>query len=189
MIQFNELKISADGKTLVIDAKVKDLTYYTNVYIDTIKIDTGDTFLTSGPSSKVIYSNQLSGDNKSVSLTLTASDMNTNFAKTDFTKDILFVYITVKGTPAENTPCGLDNTTTTGVVFYLCPLYKNVMGLIGELNDSCKIPMGLTNIMLEIFAIESAEKMGYYSEVLKYWNKFFKDINTINTSVKCNCNG
>jgi hypothetical protein len=39
MIQFNDLKITSDGKTLIIDVSVKDLDYYTNVFLDSIIID------------------------------------------------------------------------------------------------------------------------------------------------------
>ena len=40
MIKFNELKIENCNKTLVIDASVIDLPYYTDMYIESITIDT-----------------------------------------------------------------------------------------------------------------------------------------------------
>jgi hypothetical protein len=40
MIKFNELKIENCNKTLVIDASVIDLPYYTDIYIESITIDT-----------------------------------------------------------------------------------------------------------------------------------------------------
>ena len=43
MIQFNELRISQSGDRLIIDVSVKDLEYYTNVYLSEILIDTQDT--------------------------------------------------------------------------------------------------------------------------------------------------
>ena len=54
MVQFNELRITPDGKKLIIDVSVKDSEYYTNVYLDKILIDNQDSFLESGPSSSAI---------------------------------------------------------------------------------------------------------------------------------------
>ena len=76
MIQFNELRINPEGTKLIIDVSVKNSVYYENVYIDTISIDTQDTFIGSGPSSNVAYTNTLEGDNKSVRLELGIGDVN-----------------------------------------------------------------------------------------------------------------
>ena len=54
MVTFNELKITPDGNTLIIDVAIKDLRYYTNVGLKTILIDTQDTFTAEGPSDKVV---------------------------------------------------------------------------------------------------------------------------------------
>ena len=42
MIQFNELRITSDNKCLIIDTQVEDLSYFVNVTIDSIFIDTQD---------------------------------------------------------------------------------------------------------------------------------------------------
>ena len=55
MVEFKELKITPDGKNLIINASIKDLEYYKDVYIDSVIIDTQDTYLPSGPSSNPIY--------------------------------------------------------------------------------------------------------------------------------------
>ena len=75
MIQFNELRINPEGTKLIIDVSVKNSVYYENVYIDTISIDTQNTFIDSGPSSNVAYTNTLTGDNKSVRLELGMGDL------------------------------------------------------------------------------------------------------------------
>lgn len=54
MVTFNELRITPDGNTLIIDVAIKDLRYYNNVGLDTILIDTQDTFTAEGPSSKAV---------------------------------------------------------------------------------------------------------------------------------------
>lgn len=50
MVKFNELKVTNDGKYLIIDVSIKDLQYYTDVYLDEIIIDTQDTYVDNGPS-------------------------------------------------------------------------------------------------------------------------------------------
>ena len=54
MVTFNELRITPDGNTLIIDVAIKDLRYYDNVGLDTVLIDTQDTFTAEGPSSKAV---------------------------------------------------------------------------------------------------------------------------------------
>ena len=56
MIEFQELRVSPDGKRLIIDASVKDLQYYDDVYIDAVIIDTQDTYVANGPSTNPIFS-------------------------------------------------------------------------------------------------------------------------------------
>ena len=62
MVRFNELRISADSKYLVIDVSVQDLGYYDNVYLQEIIIDSQDTYLSSGPSSTPIYKYTISSN-------------------------------------------------------------------------------------------------------------------------------
>ena len=61
MIQFNTLKITQDGKNLIINASVKNLEYYTNVLIGSIVIDNQDTYSTRGPSSNPVYKHSFAG--------------------------------------------------------------------------------------------------------------------------------
>ena len=88
MVQFNELRITPDGQKLIIDVSVKDLEYYTNVYLDTIQIDTQDTFVESGPSSEVVYTEVIEGNTKSVRLELGTGDLLPTL-----NDNLFFVYI------------------------------------------------------------------------------------------------
>ena len=62
MIQFTDLRVTKDGKKLIIGAKVKEASYYDNVYIDKVIIDTEETFVSTGPSSDPIYSKDIHND-------------------------------------------------------------------------------------------------------------------------------
>ena len=53
MIRFNELKI--ENNYIIIDVQIEEEKYFKDMYIDSIVIDTQDTFIANGPSSKAIY--------------------------------------------------------------------------------------------------------------------------------------
>ena len=55
-------------------------------------------------------------------------------------KDLLFVYVTINGTPAIDTPCGMDLSYELGIVYNTYPFYLRGMNFIKELNSSCEIP-------------------------------------------------
>lgn len=186
MIQFNTLNI-VDGTTLNIDVQVKSTSYYTNVYIDTIKIDNQDTFVSSGPSNTPKYTYTAGDNEKSKVLALNAANMS----GVDLSKDLLFVYVTTKGTPSSDTPCGEDNTVTTGVVTYMYPIYTKGISYAKELEENCgcKINKLFINFILQLNAFEFAVKTKNYQEALNYWKLFYNNINDIAVTSTCNCNG
>ena len=177
MVHFNELRITSDGQHLIIDVSVLSESYYKNVYIDSIVIDNQDTYVGSGPSSNPVYSyyvpngvSQLTKktySQKHVRLVLTTNDLPLN--------GLLFVYVRAKGTPAADTPCGLDNITTLGTVTNMYPFYQQAMNYIGELASNCSIPQNFTDYILKLKGLELAIRTGNYPDAIKYFNKFFKN--------------
>lgn len=196
MIQFNTLKITQDGKNLVINASVKNLSYYTNVLIGSITIDNQDTFSASGPSNNPIYKHSFAGMDlttgeeiaglKTISITISAKEFLDNDG--DLNDDILYVYLTAVGSPSADTPCGMDNINTLGVALNLRPIYNSGMAYIKQVEESCEIPKGFINFILEYRALDLALKTENYIQANKYWNKFFKnnDIVSLNTN-SCGC--
>ena len=55
MIKFNELRITPNNESLIIDVSIEDADYYQNVVLDSIIIDTQDTYVENGPSSKAVF--------------------------------------------------------------------------------------------------------------------------------------
>lgn len=184
MVQFNELRITPDGQNLIIDVSVKDLEYYTDVYLDSIQIDTQDTFVESGPSSEVAYTKTIDGNSKSVRLELGTGDLLPTL-----NDNLFFVYVRTKGTPSIDTPCGMDNSIILGVVSNLYPLYQHAFSYIKELSDSCSIPKNFINFILQYKAFELAIKTGHYTEAIKYWRKFFMGIKNSVMTTNCGCYG
>lgn len=212
MIQFNELRISPDNQELIIDVSVKDLSIYSNVYLDSIIIDNQDTFTNNGPSSNPIYSHTIeskvdplyaipeySGCNQVLEEETKAqcfsieNDGNTKHYRLVLTgKDInisgnlFFVYVIAKGTPDPSTPCTMDNMTTLGVVCNLHDIFQSCMSYIRELESNCNIPKGFIDYILRFKAFELSLATGNYVTAIKYWNKFFKNKSFSNPST-CNC--
>ena len=217
MIQFNELRITPDGKKLVIDASVKDLNYYNNVYIDAVIIDTQNTYVSSGPSSKPIFYYEVN-TNPSVIYALPECDgctpvrddvdkeicftgLEENEEKrirleldektlgASLSSDLFFIYVVAKGVPSAGTPCGMDNGTTLGVVANLYPYYRSLMNNLKEINNECETPKNFIDSLLRFKAFELSLKTGHYTQAIKYWNKFFTRIKSNNIDTHCRCHG
>lgn len=185
MIRFATLKASGECRQLVIDASIESYSFYDDVYIDSVVIDTQDTFMTSGPSSSSVYTKSIDGNSKHVTLILDKTDFN---AAVDFGKDLFFVYITVKGTVAPDTPCGYDRYYDLGIAVNMHNLYKSLMSGIRQVEETCNIPKQLIDKYLQLKAFTTSLKTGNYTLAIKYWNKFFRNcVITDDTSTKCKC--
>ena len=217
MVEFKELRITPDGKKLIIDASVKDLQYYTDVYIDAVIIDTQDTYVANGPSVNPIFAYEVptnpntvyalpecngcgpvrtEEDNevcftgieengeKRVRLELDSTALGVSLCDTLF-----FIYIITKGAPSADTPCGMDNQTTLGVVANLYPFYRAMVNYMKEVEDECKIPKNFIDTLLRFKALELSIRTGHYVQAVKYWNKFFKGVKSKTINTGCRCHG
>ena len=185
MIEFKELRVTPDGKTLIIDVAVKDLSYYDNVYIKSVTVDTQDTYSESGSSTNPLFHYEVSSVSEENKKRIRLELNNTVLG--DITGNMFFVYITVKGTPAADTPCGLDNVTTLGVTADLYPFYKSSINHMKELENECEPSKNFIDSLLKFKAFELSIRTGHYTQAIKYWNKFFKEVksNTVNTICRC----
>ena len=196
MIQFNTLKITQDGKNLIINASVKNLSYYTNVLIGSIVIDNQDTYSANGPSSNPIYRHSFAGKDlvtnenieglKNINIIVSAKELLDNNG--DLNDDILYVYLIAVGIPSADTPCGMDNINTLGVALNLRPIYNNGINYIKQVESTCEIPKDFIEFILRYKALDLALKTENYIQANKYWNKFFKNNNVVplNTN-SCGC--
>lgn len=186
MIVFDELRVTNDAEYLIIDARVRKEDYYKDVYIDKIVIDTEETYSESGPSSNPVYSYSPKGDNKSIKLILNINELQN---LTSFKNHLLFVYAVAKGTPASNTPCGLDNINTLGVTTYMGDFYNYFMQNIKEVGQSCSIPQNFIDALLRWEALNVSIDSGHYTQGIKYFNDWFKNSVKETVNVNCGCNG
>lgn len=217
MIQFNELRITPDGKRLIIDASVKDLSYFNNVYIDAVIIDTQNTFTLNGPSTNAIFKHEVSTaystvysipeegncspvlDSEDNSTCFTGLEENgekrvrleldSNLLGESLTNNLFFIYVVAKGNPSSDTPCGMDNQYVMGVVADLYPYYRSIVGTLKEVENNCEIPKNFINSLLRFKALEISLKTGNYIQAIKYWNKFFVGIKNNFIDTHCKCHG
>lgn len=188
MIVLNECRISPDGKCLIVEATVDSLKYFDNVYIDSVIVDTDETYLPSGPNEEKGYKVTFEGENiKNVKLSITAKEMGLG----TLDNNIFFVYVIVTPTsiPSPDTPCGMDNEFVMGIAVNLRPVYNMAMGYIRELDDSCQIPKGFIDMILRLKAFELSLKTGNYPTAFHQWKTLFKNKVSVSPVKKCGCHG
>lgn len=193
MIQFNTLKISSDGKELIIDAAVKDLEYYNGILIESVAIDNQDTYSSNGISEKPLFKYSFSYKDpstgkvipgkKAIHMSLDYKTLEVN----DLREQILYVYLTATGTPSADTPCGEDNSTVMGVAVSLNGIYNEGIQYIKEVEKTCEIPKTMIDYICKFKAFELALKTKNFIHANLYWNKFFKKLKSSKIS-GCGCN-
>ena len=208
MIRFNELKI--EDNYIIIDVQIEEEKYFKDMYIDSIVIDTQDTFIANGPSSKAIYTKIFNTDvdsiyeNKQcapvkkeeniyaqgidkhnrVRIYIDGKDLNVDIHKTMF-----FVYAIAGGTPAADTPCRWDENKALHTLVDTQVLYNNMIQYVKELGKECSTPDNFINAILQFNAIDLALKTNQYPLAIDLWKRFYSDIESNVVLPNCGCNG
>lgn len=188
MVHFNELSISDDSQYLIIDASIDSDSCFDDVILDTIVVDTQNTYMSNGPSPNPVININVSEYYKdtfikpnckydivytepSPSKCYTYDDKNirVRIKLKDYgikDTDILFVYILTSGTPS----CSIDKSYILGTVINLYTIYAKAMNYIRELECNCSIPRHFIDFILRFKALELSVKTGNYVQAIKYWN-------------------
>lgn len=198
MIRFNELKI--ENNYIIIDVQIEEEKYFKDMYIDSIVIDTQDTFIANGPSSKAIYTKTFNTDtdvNKEeivytqgtdkynrVRIYIDGKNLNVDIHKTMF-----FVYVIAGGTPSADTPCRWDENKALHTLIDTQVLYNNMIQYVKELNKDCSTPDNFINAILQFNAIDLALKTNQYPLAIDLWKRFYSDIESNVVLPNCGCNG
>ena len=217
MIHFNELRVSSDSNYLIIDTEIDSDSYFNNIILANIAIDTQDTYISSGPSSRAIYNKNLETiydnvyavpENCNCNPVLDSTDLSYCFTYNidsqrhirlflsavelgvNLDTTMLFVYVTASGTPAADTPCGWDNNQILGTVLNLKTIYNKTMDYIKQIDNNCSIPKSFIDMILRIKAVDLSVRTGNYVLAIKYWKKFFStNISNQVDTTNCGCNG
>ena len=198
MIRFNELKI--ENNYIIIDVQIEEEKYFKDMYIDSIVIDTQDTFIANGPSSKAIYTKTFNTDtdvNKEeivytqgtdkynrVRIYIDGKNLNVDIHKTMF-----FVYVIAGGTPSADTPCRWDENKALHTLVDTQVLYNNMIQYVKELSKDCSTPDNFINAILQFNAIDLALKTNQYPLAIDLWKRFYSDIESNVVLPNCGCNG
>ena len=198
MIRFNELKI--ENNYIIIDVQIEKEKYFKDMYIDSIVIDTQDTFIANGPSSKAIYTKTFNTNtdvNKEeiiytqgidkynrVRIYIDGKNLNVDIHKTMF-----FVYVIAGGTPSADTPCRWDENKALHTLVDTQVLYNNMIQYVKELNKDCSTPDNFINAILQFNAIDLALKTNQYPLAIDLWKRFYSDIESNIVLPNCGCNG
>ena len=198
MIRFNELKI--EDNYIIIDVQIEEEKYFKDMYIDSIVIDTQDTFIANGPSSKAIYTKNfntgidtkkedivyIQGKDKynRVRIYIDGKDLNVDIHKTMF-----FVYVIAGGTPAADTPCRWDENKALHTLVDTQVLYNNMIQYVKELSKDCSTPDNFINAILQFNAVDLALKTNQYPLAIDLWKRFYNDIESNVVLPNCGCNG
>ena len=217
MLIFNELRITPDQKYLIIDVSVDNQKYYENIQIDSIIIDTQDTYIDSGPSNNPIFTYNLTEENSNITQVYTDNytpvlDEDTSYCYVESEEkqnksirlilnyqdlnvslqdNMFFVYAIATGTPSADTPCGMDNSIVKGTIINLYPIYCKTIRYLKELDDSCVVPKNFMDMIIKLKALELSIKTGNSFQAIEYWNKYFKTLINNNSTFKskyCGCN-
>lgn len=191
MIIFDRLEISDSGKVLYVDVHVNMASYFDNIYIDKVVIQTSDQVSETDPltpGSEYIYTQQVDGNVKELHLALNAvSDFEQVY--NSLSDKLLFVYVICKGVVGECTPCRLDELTTLGVTFDTALLYQRVMQYTRELNRDCQIPKGFIDLILLWNGFKAAIETEHYIVAIDFWKRLFKTGEFTIISKGCGCHG
>lgn len=198
MIRFNELKI--EDNYIIIDVQIEEEKYFKDMYIDSIVIDTQDTFIANGPSSKAIYTKTFNTDTdikkeeivytqgtdkyNRVRIYIDGKDLNIDIHKTMF-----FVYVIAGGTPAADTPCRWDENKALHTLVDTQVLYNNMIQYVKELGRECSTPDNFINAILQFNAIDLALKTNQYPLSIDLWKRFYSNIEFNAVLPNCGCNG
>lgn len=198
MLQFNELRVTADNKCLIIDVQVDDLCYFENVTIESIIVNTQDTYTPTGPNmgehnEYVVYSPEMKdldiindGVGRHVRIELKhpfiCSGKNTMY--------FVYAIADVSNAPeATMAPCTCNHERIMGTVVNNYNLYNTLMNGIKELANDCDVPRHFIDDYLRIQAIDASIKTGNYPMAIKYWEKFFSKKPGEHHYKPCGCHG
>ena len=186
MVIFNELRITEDGKCLIVDCEVENVDIYANMYIKSIYLDYyKNTSSVITPSSKAykLYENKnddTSVKGKRVSFKSAMLKL-TEFGATKLEDGLFFVFVECDGTlPADisNYPCKYDQKKDIGVILDWKAFYKRGMSYVASIygicggSNFCTNPDGFEDFIILWNALKLAIYTCDWMLVKDLWDKF-----------------
>lgn len=205
MIDVNELRITSDGKKLIVDIAIKNKPFCdcapveeNSLYIDKIILYNQDTYreiedpklgLTLPAKLAECVTKTTYKDTEIIKQARWEVGKNPASVNTQFDKNLVYVYVYLKSVESEKLDCCYSAPIIL-VTLNVCPIYNNMMQYIKASQGACDIPKHLIDYILQYKTLELAVETEHYIEANKYFNKFFKSLSPgSSNTIKCNCYG
>ncbi len=193
MVLFDLLHISDDGKRMYLNFHINKAEYFKDLTLKSLTVIPADKVLETSPtvpSEDYVYRKLYEDGKTEDAMVLQPTDFNETFAKNDFSSDLFFVYVEVKGTPDSCTPCRLDEAITLGVTFDENLLYQEAMQYTKQLQQDCQVPVGFADFILRWNAFKASVETEHYIQAVKFWNMLFSSADsTTSITQTCGCHG
>ena len=175
MIVFNELRLDLESNSIVIDASVADNTYYSNIFIKSIKISTQEDYsdLVDGAE---VYT-ETSGNSKRVRVTIPMSslkELKVPLCGDSIKDNMFFVRITTVGTLGTGSPHKEKPKYIQGVTFSTESIYNTMMQFIKNIETEGAVSKDFIDYFMECEALRVSIDTGHYSTAIDIFNKYFK---------------
>lgn len=195
MVIFDQLKISDDGRQLYVDAHVSVADCFDAVTIQSLYICLGsqvyETLTIDPESNGHIYHKTYDADVKEIHECISIDDENLIYNKTNFSQDLLFVYVGCNTVP-EGCECYTHvGKYILGVTLDEALLYQRVMQFTKDLAQDCQVPVGFTDFILLWNAFKASVETDHFIPAIKYYNMLFDRSNGVSVEPfkPCGCHG
>ena len=193
MLQWNELRITPDGRYLIIDVEVQNLDFYKEIHIETLWMevfDNADNYKSKGKKFYIWrdYATPClpEEDYKSVGEEGKTYRRIRKFIDIDSIGDnVFFIHATNNDDFASDTPCGAKEISLDGIAYNKRLLYNNAIKLFSKQCD-CTPNDAFIDFILQTKGFELSLELGDYESALKYWDSIVKKNKTpINRNCGC----
>ncbi len=176
MIIYDQLRVSDDGEQLYIDAHVSKAECFSGVTIQSLYVCLGSQIyetLTIDPESNGNIYHKTYEDVLEIHECISIKDDNLVYNKTNFSKDLFFVYIGCNTVP-EGCECYTHvGKYVLGVTFDENLLYQRVMDYTKQLANDCQTPTAFIDFILLWNAFKASVETDHFIPAIKYYNMLF----------------
>lgn len=220
MVKFNELYITPDNSKIVIDVAIEDLCWYEAVFISEVLVSPSSSFspslpFSSSPSPHIFsykaselpdlslssvcsayhgvlpseedLASEMANGRKRIRIEVSKKDLGYDIAG-----NLFYIYVIAKGVPHPDTPCGMDEEVTMGVVYNLKDIKDSAIGYIkGSLKEEpTQDRKSFIDFILRYKSFTLFLDTGNYTEANKLWDKISnKTLSVSSYKSKGCCNG
>lgn len=195
MIHFNELYITEDGKNLVIDAEIDDMPIYDDMYISSVQVTTGESYVELCNFSKGVEVPVEEGRRHiQLCLSVDNSVLSNIISDGHLGNRLLFVQVEADGeldAIASELGCGWDNSCIIGAAFNGYPMYRSIIGYADADSRDCSFDYApFIDYIMRYYGFMFALRSGDYPQALRMWKDYLtSEAGTSAPQKPCGCHG